>query len=170
VGLGFDYGVAVFPEDGDQKDVLIKVADERLYEMKQLNRSARHAPPAPVQRRPAIQPAAPVAPPAPAPPVTSFERSASEFASSEKRKWERVALAGTKAYAQLADDPQATARVIDLGYGGVALEMGASEQPGETFFAVLHVPILPPVRVSLKKLYEVRIAGGQVRVGCAFVT
>ena len=39
------------------------------------------------------------------------------------RKWERVSLAGTRAYAQLADDPQKTARVIDLGYGGLALEM-----------------------------------------------
>src|SRR5579862_2400820 len=34
VALGVDYGLAVFPEDGDQKEVLIRVADERLYEMK----------------------------------------------------------------------------------------------------------------------------------------
>jgi len=169
VGLGFDYGVAVFPDDGDQKDVLIRVADERLYEMKQLNRAARPALAPTVQRRPVVPSAvasAPVVPAAPAP----AERPAPEPAKPEKRKWERVSLAGTKAYAQLADDPQGTARVIDLGYGGVALEMNAADQPGEAFYAVLHVPILPPVRVSLKKLYEVRGAGEQVRVGCAFVT
>jgi hypothetical protein len=35
---------------------------------------------------------------------------------------------------------------------------------------VLHVPILPPVRVFLKKLYQVRVSGGQIRVGYAFVS
>jgi len=89
---------------------------------------------------------------------------------SEKRKWERVSLAGTRAYAQLTDDPQQTARVIDLGYGGLALEMEGSAEIGSRFSAVLHVPILPPVRVLLKKLYQVRASSGQLRVGCAFIS
>jgi hypothetical protein len=89
---------------------------------------------------------------------------------SETRKWERVSLVGTRAYAQLADDPQRTARVIDLGYGGLALEFESSAEIGSRFSAVLHVPILPPVRVLLKKLYQVPGNGGQVRVGCAFVS
>jgi hypothetical protein len=70
----------------------------------------------------------------------------------------------------LADDPQKTARVIDLGYGGLALELESSEDLGSRFSAVLHVPILAPTRVYLKKLYQVRASGGQVRVGCAFVS
>src|SRR5579885_3325846 len=41
VGLGLDYGIAVFPVDGDQKDVLVRVADQRLYEMKHREREAK---------------------------------------------------------------------------------------------------------------------------------
>jgi diguanylate cyclase (GGDEF)-like protein len=165
VGLGLDYGIAVFPEDGDQKEVLVRIADQRLYEMKHVERGAKaqkqapqQAPPAPIKAppQPVVTPA-----PNPAPPARG---------RSETRKWERVSLAGTRAYAQLADDPQRTARVIDLGYGGLALEMDSSAEIGSRFSAVLYVPILPPVRVLLKKLYQVPGSGGQIRVGCAFVS
>ena len=63
-----------------------------------------------------------------------------------------MSLAGTKAYAQLPGEAPGTARVLDLGYGGVAIETSASEALAANFNAILHVPILPPVRVSLKKL------------------
>src|SRR5207302_9550387 len=62
MGLGMDYGIAVFPGDGDQKDALIRIADQRLYEMKHLNRGKKN-------RRRAPRPApraggkAPLAPP-----------------------------------------------------------------------------------------------------------
>jgi diguanylate cyclase (GGDEF)-like protein len=161
VGLGLDYGIAIFPEDGNQKEVLVGVADQRLYEMKHVERSAKaqkqppqEAPPAPIKAPP--QPPSVSAPAAPG--------------RGETRKWERVSLAGTRAYAQLADDPQKTARVIDLGYGGLALEMESTAEIGSRFSAVLHVPILPPVRVLLKKLYQVPGSSGQVRIGCAFVS
>jgi hypothetical protein len=36
--------------------------------------------------------------------------------------------------------------------------------------AVLHVPILPPVRVSLKPVWSQRTVQGSFRVGCAFVS
>jgi diguanylate cyclase (GGDEF)-like protein len=154
VGLGLDYGIAIFPEDGDQKEVLVGVADQRLYEMKHVERGAKAQKQAP-QQVPTSAPSvsAPAAP-----------------GRGETRKWERVSLAGTRAYAQLADDPQKTARVIDLGYGGLALEMESSAEIGSRFSAVLHVPILPPVRVLLKKLYQVPGSSGQVRIGCAFVS
>ena len=61
-------------------------------------------------------------------------------------------------------------RAIDLGYGGLALETDASAEMGSRFSVVLYVPILPPVRVSLKKLYQVKVNNGQMRVGCAFVS
>jgi diguanylate cyclase (GGDEF)-like protein len=32
--LALDYGLAVYPEDGEQQEILIRVADERLYQMK----------------------------------------------------------------------------------------------------------------------------------------
>jgi len=45
--VNLDYGLAVYPEDGDQKEVLLRIADERLYEMKHSQREAAapaHAP------------------------------------------------------------------------------------------------------------------------------
>ena len=147
--LGIDYGIAVFPNDGDQRDILIRVADERLYGMKNAQRTAS----APA-RAPAPQRAAPGTPE----PAASPERS-------ERRKRERVFLSGTQAYAQLMENPQKTARVLDLGYGGIALESSIAEELGANFQAVLHAPIFPPVRVNLKKLYQVRSAAGQTRVG-----
>ena len=46
VSLELDYGLAVYPDDGEQQEILIRVADERLYQLKNLPRSP--APPAPV--------------------------------------------------------------------------------------------------------------------------
>jgi len=165
VPLAIDYGVAIYPEDGDQKEVLIHVADERLYAMKQSQRDA-------------LAEEAMPADPGPAPSIaadtihtkTPQESPAPKASVEEKRKWERVPLAGTRAYVQFVEAPRRTVRVLDLGYGGVALETGPSEELGTTFYAVLHVPILPPVRVSLKKLYEQPTKGGQTRVGCSFIT
>ena len=34
IPLGLDYGLAVYPQDGDQTETLLRVADERLYQMK----------------------------------------------------------------------------------------------------------------------------------------
>lgn len=179
VGLGMDYGIAVFPGDADQKDALIRIADQRLYEMKHQERGGKEQSQAAAQGpqigakapfipprvpAPAVPPPAPaVPPPAPAPPPAAARRS-------DKRRWERVSMAGTRAYAQLADDPQKTARVVELGYGGLALEMESAEELGARFSAVVHVPILAPMRVVLRKVYVVRMSTGQVRVGCAFVS
>jgi diguanylate cyclase (GGDEF)-like protein len=171
--LGLDYGLAVYPEDGDQKDVLLRVADERLYEMKNTHRAAAQtAPSTPPPRRP-VTPAAsvfgPPRPPVMKPPAGTAVPSGPLGGGPEQRRWERVQLAGTRAYAQLTDRSQ-TARVIDLGYGGVGLEFNSLDDLSATFEAVLHVPILPPVRVNLKPLYQVRMSSGQQRVGCAFVS
>ena len=169
--LNLDYGLAVYPEDGDQKEVLLRVADERLYEMKHSQRETAAAAPSPAPARRPATPAASVFGP-PRPPVVKPPAGATPLPGAtgpEQRKWERVQLAGTRAYAQLSDRPQ-TARVIDLGYGGVALEFNTTEALSGTFEAVLHVPILPPVRVNLKPLYQVRTPSGNKRVGCAFVS
>jgi diguanylate cyclase (GGDEF)-like protein len=167
--LNLDYGLAVYPEDGDQKEVLIRVADERLYEMKHSQRDVVAQPHPPGSRRPAAPSTTIFGPTMPILKAPPGEAPSAQAAATEHRKWERVLLAGTRAYAQLSDRPQ-TARVLDLSYGGVALEIGSVEEITAAFEAVLHVPILPPVRVHLKPLYQVRTPSGQRRVGCAFVT
>ncbi len=162
VPLSLDYGVGVHPEDGDQKEVLIRVADERLYQQKLSGRQQAGA--ALQEPAPAPEPAEPPAA-EPSPVSTPPARS-----GAERRKWERVSLAGTRAYAQLADGPEKTARVLDLGYGGVALETDSPEPVGGSFHAVLHVPILPPVRVNLRRVYVQRGEATVVRMGCSFVS
>src|SRR4029077_13853748 len=43
VPVSMDHGVATFPQDGDQADQLIRVADERLYQLKHANHSKASA-------------------------------------------------------------------------------------------------------------------------------
>jgi len=182
VGVTLDFGVAVHPQDGDQKSDLLRTADERLYELKHSGRTPRVIP---IEAYPSREPAAPPAPaptpvappvppePAPAPAPTP---SAVPGPPHAERKWERVSLAGTKAHAiltdvgQKKDVGQKTAKVIDLSYGGVALLFDKTEELPDQFHAVLHVPILPPVRVILRKVYTVRVEGGGMRAGCSFVS
>jgi diguanylate cyclase (GGDEF)-like protein len=206
VAVTLDFGVAVHPQDGDQKSDLLRTADERLYELKRSGRAPRvvpiethppretapaaapkvpAAPPvvAPPPRAPAavpppippnvppsaaVPPAQPAAPRPPAPP--SPPERAAPPPHSEQRKWERVSLGGTKAHAVLTDVGQKTAKVLDLSYGGVALLFEQQEDLPAQFHAVLHVPILPPVRVILRKSYVLSVDAGRMRVGCSFVS
>jgi diguanylate cyclase (GGDEF)-like protein len=175
LGVTLDFGAAVYPQDGDQKGALLGLADERLYQLKHSSRGpSRVIPLEPLPHREA--PVAPPAQPTPTPPrvfagpapVASPPPKAAPHA--EQRKWERVSLRGTKAYAVLSDSGQKSANVIDLSYGGVALQLEKPEDLPQQFSAVLHVPILPPVRVVLRKVYASRLETGRTRIGCAFVS
>jgi diguanylate cyclase (GGDEF)-like protein len=184
-----DHGTANFPQDGDQADQLIRAADERLYRLKQANHS-----------RPATAPAAvpDAQSPAPASPIPIFtarppEQSVSEFAAASsaaaqsivaqvpaapgvitsyavQRKAERVSMTGTNAYAVIGEPGSRRARVLDLGFGGVALEFEQPEELPESILAILHVPILPPVRVFLKPVWSRRTTEGSFRFGCHFIS
>lgn len=176
IGVTLDFGIAVFPEAGEKKDDLMSLADSRLYDLK-------------YGRRPKIEPSAPESAHEPKveqshahvpTPITSVPRpgtipepaprvSTSNPSHREQRKWERVSLSGTKAYAVLSDLDQKTARVLDLSYGGVSLLLDRPNGIPTQFNAVLHVPILPPVRVVLRKAYSIESESGRTRVGCSFV-
>lgn len=171
IPLALDYGLAVYPDDGELQEVLIRVADERLYQLKNGTRAKSHA--APLQEpggseRPTI-PEGQSAPPA-APSVAAPQKSETKKTGAEQRRWERVSLANTHAYALIGEGVERTARVLDLGYGGVALETSSPEEFTEAFHAVLHVPILPPVRVTLHRVYQKPGSAGVTRIGCSFVT
>jgi diguanylate cyclase (GGDEF)-like protein len=198
IGVTLDFGVAVHPHDGETKSALMNLADQRLYQLKNSGRGAARVIPletpaarevpaqSPTQRevpapsftqrevpapsQPVSTPfvAPPVKIPVEAPPTTAETRPAA--GQPEARKWERVSLAGTKAYAILTDVNQKTAAVLDLSYGGVALLLENPEDVPSQFHAVLHVPILPPVRVVLRKTNTQRLEGGRARVGCSFVS
>ncbi|HKD52220.1 MAG TPA: GGDEF domain-containing protein [Candidatus Acidoferrum sp.] len=201
VTVSMDHGVAIFPQDAEQADQLIRIADERLYRQKHDNHKktvngARRT------ETDSVEEAAPASPssaetPGPLPPPISIEtkrtpekiennREALETASpappasqvlpaparmfAVQRKAERVSMAGTNAYAVLGEQGGKRARVLDLGFGGVAIEFESQEEVPENLFAVLHVPILPPVRVNLKPVWRQPTAQGGTRVGCSFVS
>jgi len=223
VNVSMDQGVATFPQDGEQADQLIRIADERLYRLKHANHrklgnggtgtapspALGAAPTAPARPAP-VTPVEPTVTPAPsterhdaAPKPISIESrrgpekqestmaaaasaSAAEISSSQpattpsassaqrvyalQRKAERVSMTGTNAYAVLGEQNTRRARVIDLGFGGVAIELDKQESLPDSILAVLHVPILPPVRVSLKPVWTQQTKQGAYRIGCAFVS
>lgn len=170
IGVTVDFGVAVYPQDGDHKDQLMSLADERLYRLKHSAQPLPRVVPLEPQPPPREVSPSPPAQPAVSAPSEPIPEAAIPIPHTEHRKWERVSLAGTKAYAILTDAGQKTAKVIDLSYGGVALLFEEMENLPAQFNAVLHVPILPPVRVILRTAYTLPVEGSRTRVGCAFVS
>jgi diguanylate cyclase (GGDEF)-like protein len=180
IAVTLDFGVAVHPHDGSQKSELMGIADKRLYELKNSSRRPWRVPPAEPQspREVSSTAAAPASAPASvstAPNAPSIPRAAptpmpSRSPGTDQRKWERVSLSGTKAHAILTELGQRTAKVIDLSYGGVALLIDDAQGIPVQFNAVLHVPILPPVRVVLRKVYSLRLEDDRSRIGCSFVS
>lgn len=175
-----DYGIAVHPQDGETKEILVRLADERLYQLKNAQRA--HARPADIPKlAPSIrtEPAAAtrVAPPpaskataVPVGPFAASRETPKQPPQSERRKWERVSLAGTHAYAVISGNENKNATVMDLCTGGLSLIVDNAEDLASPFFAVLHVPILPPLRVNLRKIYTRKIENGRTQIGCAFVS
>lgn len=189
ISVAMDHGVANYPQDGEQSDQLIRVADERLYHLKHANHrktSDANSVRSPLQSAPL--PAMPGAIPitlAPEVSTTGFSdttaASQHPFASSislpessiaytVQRKAERVSMVGTNAYAVIGEQGVRRARVLDLGFGGVALEFDQPEELAENILAILHVPILPPVRVYLKPVWTRHTTGGAFRLGCHFIS
>jgi len=184
-----DHGVATFPQDGDQSDQLIRVADERLYRFKHANHvrtaadSSRAAAPPPATLPAAQSPISIsagrtseklpddfVAPSSAAASAPAGRAPAPDATFAIQRKAERVSMVGTNAYAIIGDQGARRARVLDLGFGGVALEFEQPEELPESILAILHVPILPPVRVYLRPVWSRRTAEGSFRFGCHFVS
>jgi diguanylate cyclase (GGDEF)-like protein len=229
VTVGLDHGVATFPQDADNSEDLIRIADDRLYQRKP--NQGRSAPPisshastpeqttppqaptaeksstssgpipieskrpaekreeqkapTPTTETPSAAPSSSAAPSQPASPSPSQQAAppapssiASKPASISQpqrtfvvpRKAERVSMTGTNAYAVLGEQGIRRARVLDLGFGGVALELEATDPLTDVVLAVLHVPILPPVRVNLKPVWSHRTDMGLYRIGCTFVS
>jgi diguanylate cyclase (GGDEF)-like protein len=203
IPLGLDYGLAVYPQDGDQTETLLRVADERLYQMKYSKRAEPGPGPSTLQKAPPEEPAkrettretARTAGPVktngeaeepvkqetkaekPPPHIAGPPRRPSADAThagkpsgGERRKFERVSLAGKRAVAVIGAGPNESLKVIDMSQGGVALELTERVPLTESFHAILRVPILGEVRVKLKMIYMQQISDQQARVGCLYVT
>jgi len=167
IPLALDYGLAVYPDDGELQEALIRVADERLYLLKNGTRSGPK--PSAAERNPVVTAAAPL----PNLPYVEPPAGSETKKSEDRRRWERFSMSDTNAYALIGENPQRKARVLNLGHGGLCLETSTTEEFGEAFHAVLHVPILPPVRVNLRRIYRLNLPHADAsmsRIGCSFVT
>ena len=165
VPLTLDFGVAVSPDDGEQRETMIHLADTRLYEMKNATRLRANGAPYERGTTHALIPLQEHR----AEPIEESPLERGEAPSQDKRKWERVPLASTSAH-MVWNEGARTAPIIDVSYGGVALLEENPEIFPTSFNAVLHMPIQLPVRVSLRKSYEQRIDDTGTRVGYVFVT
>ena len=131
VAVSMDHGIAIFPQDAEQADQLIRIADERLYRQKHdnhkrtVNGASRIEPAPSAETVPAASAdvPGPLSPPIPIetkrtqekpennrearPPANSVAASAEVIPAPRmfavQRKAERVSMAGTNAYAVLGE-------------------------------------------------------------------
>jgi diguanylate cyclase (GGDEF)-like protein len=169
VGLRLDYGVALYPVDGENTARLFQVADQRLYaERKAVDlrepdqRTESETPP------PILAEGGPPVPPEPAP---------MKPLSQQMRRHKRAALKGTGAYAVLCDGfGFKTSQLLDVSLGGVGFLLREAFDLPESFLIRLHLPSLvdlpdlPGSELRVRRIYTQPQADGTVRVGCQFQT
>lgn len=181
--VGIDYGIAIFPEDGEDAIHLFQSADKNLYESKQ--RAARLEDEPVVTARASASEVEGL--------VREFEaatdsgdlRSPAQSVSSpgvdlagerippsdhahDRRQYERIPLQGARGLGlvRLAEKTKMV-RVLDLSFGGVCLLMDDYDLP-DSFPARLPVPFLPDAELTLHRIYWRQLPDGKKRVGCSF--
>jgi diguanylate cyclase (GGDEF)-like protein len=182
--VGIDYGIAIFPEDGEDATHLFNLADKNLYESKQ--RAVR------LQDEPIVTARAWASEvegrvrEVEAATDSSDRRSPAQSVSSpgvglagegirpsepahERRQYERILLQEARGLGvvRLAEKTKMI-RVLDLSFGGVGLLTDDSDLPA-SFSARLPVPFLPNVELALHPIYFRQLPDGKKRVGCSFM-
>ena len=140
VSVGMDHGVATYPQDGEQADQLVDIADDRLYRLKHTNhvhtsaapaRPATPEPPPETSQRAAAPPAAPPSKPGPLStlPISIESRRAPE-------KTETNLAAAASASAGIAESPSSA---LDSGPRVYAVQRRAERvsMTGTNAYAVL---------------------------------
>ena len=186
MGLGLDYGVTSFPDDGESATTLYEAADRQLYAHKKSARQVPAQPQIPAQPQAPAEPQIPAQPqvevdlgrePVVVPPPPAF-RGAGEpvpltapvvSEARNQRRYERISLEGSGAYAVLrSNSGTKVVRVLDMSFGGFSFLLDEAFDLPETFHARLHVPIMPTAELRIRRVYAQRLAQGLRRIGCAF--
>ncbi len=180
--VGIDYGIAIFPEDGNDANSLLAAADRSLYARKQ---KAHDQPPS----RPGVpqvtaarieEPTRQLRieqashdghhPPYPlAPAVTAATREIVQISESRPngRRFERIRLEGTPVLGIVQVGGRiSTVKIWDASRGGVCLLVEQTDLP-KTFRALVQVPMLPRGELKLDRIYSLALPDGKRRVGCA---
>jgi len=181
--VGVDYGIAIFPQDGEEATKLYQTADKNLYDSKQRSLSALEEPVVPassseVEAEGAVGEveiatgAGGGVPPAGPEWSPELERPAEEVQPSERahnrRRYERVPVEGGRRLGLIRlPDRSKFVKVLDLSFGGVSLMTDNYEVPG-SFLARIQAPFLPDAEFILHRVYSSPIPEGKKRVGCSF--
>jgi hypothetical protein len=181
--VGIDYGIAIFPEDGEGATKLFQSADKNLYGSKQ--RASRLLEEPVVAARGSAPEAEGLVREVDGATHTGERRSPASSISSpdlgmageevqpseltpDRRKYERIPVEGARrlGVVRLGEKSKAV-KVLDLSFGGVGLLMDGDEVP-DSFSARIQVPFLPDVELTLHRIYSRQHPDGKKRVGCAF--
>jgi diguanylate cyclase (GGDEF)-like protein len=181
--VGIDYGIAIFPEDGEDATHLFQSADRNLYESKQ--RAAR------LQEEPVVtalvsaseveglvgeveaatdsgdqrSPAQSVSSPGVG---LAGERIRPSDHAHDRRQYERIPLQGARGLGVVRlREKSKMVRILDLSFGGVCLLMDDYDLP-DSFPARLPVPFLPDAELTLHRIHWCQLPHGKKRVGCSF--
>lgn len=181
--VGIDYGIAIFPEDGEGRAELYQTADKNLYESKlkasqQLADSAATAPGSSPEAerlgREAV--AMPAAGRMPRP--VGFVGSpglgvgAKQVQPSERgvnrRRYERIPVEGARRLGIMRlREKCRVVKVLNLSLGGIGLLVDTYEVP-DSFPARIQAPFLPDVELTLHRVYSRQLPDGKTYVGCSF--
>ena len=181
--VGIDYGIAIFPQDGEEATKLYQTADKNLYESKQKSMNAPEEPVVPassseleaegaVGEAEISTGARGGGPPAGSEWAPQEERPAEEVQPSEhaqdRRRYERVPVEGGRRLGLIRlPDRSKFVKVLDLSFGGVCLMTDDYEVPG-SFLARIQATFLPDAECILHRIHSSPVLEGKKRVGCSF--
>jgi diguanylate cyclase (GGDEF)-like protein len=180
--VGVDYGIAVFPEDGEGATKLFLSADKNLYESKQ--RASRPPEPGAAAQASAPEIQGRVLEVEGARGTGGRQSSASSVSSPDlgpageeiqpsehvpdRRKYERIPVEGARRLGVVRFGEKSKAvKLLDLSFGGVCLLTDDGEVP-DSFPARIQVPFLPGVELTLHRVYSRDLPERKKRVGCSF--
>jgi diguanylate cyclase (GGDEF)-like protein len=181
--VGVDYGIAIFPEDGEDAAKLFQSADKDLYESKQkASRVSEQI--APAASSSSVESGGPLPQPAGAAHPAGEDLAArSHWLPSyvvapqgtplpqglpNRRRHERIQVEGARRVGLIRlQERSRFVTVLDMSRGGVGLLMEDLEVP-ESFSALIQLPFLPDSELTLYRVYSGPVLNGKKRVGCSF--
>jgi diguanylate cyclase (GGDEF)-like protein len=181
--VGIDYGIAIFPEDGEGPTELFQAADRNLYASKQ--RPSRlpeepavtaqgSAPEVEVLGREVDAATARGDRGRPSGSVWSPELglAAEENPPSEhvqdRRKHERIPVEGARRLGVVRlREKSRVVKLLNLSFGGICL-LTDDYEVADSFSAQVQVPFLSDVELTLHRVYCRQLPDGNKRVGCSF--
>jgi diguanylate cyclase (GGDEF)-like protein len=181
--VGIDFGIAIFPEDGEGATKLFESADKSLYESKQrasrlleepVGTARGAAPGVEGLAREGSAATGTGERPSPASSVSSpdlglgGEEIQPPARAPNRRKYERIPVEGARrlGVVRLGEKSKAV-KVLDLSFGGVGLLMDDYEIP-DSFSARIQASFLPDGQLTLHRIYCRQLPGWKKRVGCSF--